>query len=177
MSKTEVRIAGIGGQGVVLSGVILGRAASLYDGKRAIQTQAYGSDIRGGDVCCEVVVSDDEIVYPAVKNPDVLVVLVQKAFDSNIGDLKDKGVLIVDDDLVELGGLETQAEHYGVPFNRTAIDELGNRIVSNMIMLGYLVEKTGIVSFDALKKAVTDLVPPKTVEMNLEAVKRGASLA
>jgi 2-oxoglutarate ferredoxin oxidoreductase subunit gamma len=177
VSKTEVRIAGIGGQGVVLSGVILGRAASLYDGKRAIQTQAYGSDIRGGDVCCELIISDEEIVYPAVKNPDILIVLAQKVLNSNIGDLKKRGALIVDSDLVDTEETKKAATHCGAPFNRIAIDELGNRIVSNMIMLGFVVERTGIVSFDALKQAVADLVPPKTLEMNLRALERGVSLA
>ena len=177
MSRNEIRIVGIGGQGVVLSGVILGRAACLYDDQQAIQTQVYGSDIRGGDVCCEVVVSDEDIVYPAVKKPNILVVLAQRAFDGNIDDLQEDGILIVDSDLVDTGKVQEKVETVGAPFNRIAIDEMGSRIVSNMIMLGYFTEKTRVVSLDSLKKAVSDLVPARTVEMNLGAVEKGVSLA
>ncbi len=183
MNRTEVRIAGIGGQGVVLSGVALGRAVSVYERRHAVQTQAYGSDIRGGDVCTELVVAEQEIVYPAVKRPDILVALAQKAFEDNAGSLAPGGLLIVDADLVDvrrpgsIDGAQLSARRMGsASFNRIAIEELGSKTAANMLMLGYLVAATSLVSRKALESAVRDLVPPHTLALNLRAIDRGIEL-
>jgi len=130
MKKVEIRLTGIGGQGVVLSSVILGRAASVYDKINAVQTQTYGSDMRGGDVCTEVIISDQKIIYPIVNYPDILVVLAQKAFDQHLGDLKNDGILITDANLVNIGNIPENVRHYQGEFNKKATDVLKRKTVS-----------------------------------------------
>ena len=176
MKKVEIRLTGIGGQGVVLSSVILGRAASVYDKINAVQTQTYGSDMRGGDVCAEVIISEEKIIYPVINNPDVLVTLAQKAYDNNFNDLQSEGILITDSDLVKTSSLKDGISHYHESFNKIAIEELKKKTVANMIMLGYLQEKTKIISFNAIEKAIADLVPSKTLYLNLKALQIGVSI-
>ena len=176
MKKIEIRLTGLGGQGVVLASVILGRAASVYDKMNAVQTQTYGSDMRGGDVCTEVIIAEEKIVYPTINNPDILIALSQKAYDDNFNDLQSKGILITDSDLVETLSLKDGISHYHESFNKIAIEELKKKTVANMIMLGYLQEKTKIISFNAIEKAIADLVPPKTIDLNLKALQIGANI-
>jgi 2-oxoglutarate ferredoxin oxidoreductase subunit gamma len=177
MKKVEIRLTGVGGQGVVLSSVILGRAASVYDKINAVQTQTYGSDMRGGDVCTEVIIAEEKIVYPVVNNPDILVTLDQKSYNDNIRDLKSEGILITDSDLVNVSSLKEEIIHYHGSFNKIAIEELKRKTVANMIMLGFFQEKTKIVTFDAIEKAVADLVPSKTIVLNLKVLKMGVNIA
>jgi len=176
MKKVEIRLTGIGGQGVVLSSVILGRAASVYDKMNAVQTQTYGSDMRGGDVCTEVIISEEKIIYPVINNPNILVALDQKAYDSHVNNLQSDGILITDSDLVNASSLKEGIIHYYGSFNKIAIEELKKKAVANMIMLGYLQEKTKIISFNALEKAVADLVPLKTIDLNLKALQIGVNI-
>ena len=176
MKKIEIRLAGIGGQGVVLSSVILGRAASVYDKINAVQTQTYGSDMRGGDVCTEVIISEEKIIYPVINNPNILVALAQKAYDSHVNNLQSNEILITDSDLVETSSLKDGISHYHESFNKIAIEELKKKVVANMIMLGFLQEKTKIVTYNALEKAVADLVPPKTIDLNLKALQVGVNI-
>ena len=177
MKKIEIRLTGLGGQGVVLSSVILGRAASVYDKMNAVQTQTYGSDMRGGDVCTEVIIAEEKIVYPVINNPNILVVLAQKEYDSHVNNLQSDGILITDSDLVNVSSLKKGIIHYYGSFNKIAIEELKRKTVANMIMLGFFQEKTKIVSLDALEKAIADLVPSKTLDLNLKALQIGANIA
>jgi len=177
MKKIEIRLTGIGGQGVVLSSVILGRAASIYDKINAVQTETYGSDMRGGDVCTEVIIAEERIIYPIINNPDILVALSQKAHDDNINDLKSNGMVVTDSDLVIVSSLKDGIIHYHGSFNKIAIEELKKKAVANMVMLGFLQEKTKIVSLDALEKAIADLVPWKTLDLNLKALQIGVNIA
>lgn len=176
MKKVEIRLTGIGGQGVVLSSVILGRAASVYDKIDAVQTQTYGSDIRGGYVCTEVIISEEKIIYPVINNPNILVALAQKAYDSHVNNLQSDGILITDSDLVETSSLKDGISHYHESFNKIAVEELKRKAVANMIMLGFLQEKTKIITFNTLEKAIADLVPPKTLDLNLKALKMGVNI-
>lgn len=176
MKKVELRLAGLGGQGVVLASVILGRAASVYDKMNAIQTQTYGSDMRGGDVCTEVIIAEERIIYPVVNNPDILIALAQKAYNDNINDLKAEGIIITDSDLVDISALKKGIIHYHGSFNKVAMEELKRSTVSNLIMLGFLQEKTKIVSLNAMEKSIADLVPPKTLDLNLQALHRGVDI-
>jgi len=176
MKKIEIRLTGVGGQGVVLSSVILGRAASVYDKINAVQTQTYGSDMRGGDVRTEVIISEEKIVYPIINNPDILVTLDQKSYNDNIRDLKSDGILISDSDLVNVSSLKKGIIHYYGSFNKIAIEELKRKTVANMVMLGFLQEKTKIISFNAIEKAIADLVPPKTIDLNLKALQIGVKI-
>ena len=175
--KEEIRIAGFGGQGVVLSGVILGRAAVLYDGKKAIQTQSYGAEARGGAARSEVIISDERIDYPRVINPDILVAMSQQALDKYTRDLKPSGILLVDSGLVKDLPENYNFSLYQLPASQIASEEFNRIIVANMIMLGFLVGLTGVVSPGALKKSVRESVPGGTEEINLKALERGEQIA
>lgn len=176
MKKVEIRLTGVGGQGVVLSSVILGRAASVYDKINAVQTQTYGSDMRGGDVCTEVIIAEERIIYPVINNPDILIALDQKAYNNNFNDLKPDGIIITDSDLVNVSSLKKGIIHYHGSFNKIAIEQLKKKAVANIIMLGFLQEKTKIVSLNSIEKAIAELVPPKTLDLNLQALHRGVNI-
>ena len=173
--RTEIRVAGTGGMGVVLAGVIVGRAAVVYGGLDAVQTQSYGSEARGTAAKSEVIVSDEPIKYPKVRKSDYLVAMSQKALDMYSGDSQDGSVIIVDDDLVDTSGLSSDYEIIRIPAMKIA-DELGRRMISNMVMLGALTKKSTVFTLDALEKAVADMVPPATLELNLKAIRAGAEL-
>ena len=169
--RTEIRMAGFGGQGVVLAGRLLGEAA-IRDGKRAVQTQSYGPESRGGAARSEVVISDEAIDYPKVIQADILVALSQTAFDKFRPAVKDNGKIIVDSDLVKPDDDRIDA----VPFSKTA-DDLGKRMVANSVMLGYLVASTGVIGTQSMETTVREMVPEHTVEINLEAFRKGIDLA
>ncbi len=170
--RREIRIAGIGGMGVVLAGVIVGNAAVIA-GLNAVQSQSYGSEARGTAAKSEVIISDGDIHYPKVRKSDIFVVMSQKALEMYLQDAKENSVLIVDPDLVDTSELESKFEIIKVPAMKTA-DEMGLRLVSNMIMLGALAKKIDEIPSEALEKAVTQSVPEKYLELNLKAVKAGA---
>jgi len=177
MERTEIRIAGFGGQGVVLAGMLLGRAAVLYDGKQAIQTQSYGAEARGGAARSEVILWDRPIVYPKVLKPDLMTALSQVALDKYVRDLKPGGTLILDADLVERPPQGADAQVYEAPFSKIATEELGRAIVGNMVMLGFMVGLTKVVSEDALRASVRTGVPKGTEELNLRALEIGMNKA
>ncbi len=167
--RFEIRLAGSGGQGLVLAGVILAEAAGIYDGKFVCQTQSYGPEARGGASKAEVVISDAEIDYPKAIRPDVLLALNQKSLDVFLGDLKEGGVLLVDADLVrevpESGAL-------AIPFTRMA-REAGRELMANIVALGALAAITGAVSREGLQAAVLARVPAASREMNERALEAG----
>ena len=170
--RREIRIAGTGGMGVVLAGVIMGNAAVIA-GLNAVQSQSYGSEARGTAAKSEIIVSDGDIHYPKVRKSDIFVVMSQKALEMYLQDAKEHSVLIVDPDLVDTSELESRFEIIKVPAMKTA-DEMGLRLISNMIMLGALGKKIEEITPEALEKAVTQSVPEKYLELNLRAVKAGA---
>ncbi len=172
--RTEIRITGTGGMGVVLAGVILGHAAVVYGGLEAVQSQSYGSEARGTAAKSEVIVSDQPIKYPKVRESDYLVVMSQKALGMYIAGAKKNSVLIVDPDLVDTKDTKGY-EIVEVPAMKIA-DELGLRIVSNMVMLGALVKKSGLFPLETLEKAVADLISAKKIEIDIKAMQAGAEL-
>ena len=172
MPRTEIRIAGFGGQGVVLAGVLFGKAAVLCEGKHAIQTQSYGASARGGAARSDVIVSDDEIVYPQVTAPDVMVAFTTEALNKYQSELKEDAVIIIDEDLVTPPE-KTSFRIFRVPATSIAINEFGRGIVANMIMLGFLTALTEVVSTQALEETITAGVPKGTEELNLAAFRRG----
>lgn len=176
MSKECIRVAGVGGQGVVLSGIILGRSASVYENKNAVQTQSYGSSARGGDVTAEIIISDEDIVYPKILKSDFFVALSQEAFLKYKEELRQAGVLIVDSDLVEIKDFDNSKKIYKESFNKRAIDEYGSGTFANIIMLGYFVNKTGLLSPATVKKTVEEMVPAGTEKKNLQAFEMGMQL-
>lgn len=171
-TRKEVRIAGFGGQGIVLSAVIIGKAVSMYMKKESVVMQSYGPESRGG-ACSGGVVIDDRIIdYPYTIQPDVLVILSQEAWSKYAKTLKPGGLMIVDEDLVELTGELKDLTLYKVPATRMA-EELGKKIVANIIMLGALTGIDDVISFEAMKESVLSLVPSKTKDLNSKAVQLG----
>jgi 2-oxoglutarate ferredoxin oxidoreductase subunit gamma len=168
-TRYEIRLAGSGGQGLILAGVILAEAAGIYDGKSVCQTQSYGPEARGGASKAEVVISDGDIDYPKAIRPDVLLALNQKSLDKYLDDLKPGGVLLVDADLVQEVPREGARS---LPFTRIA-RELGKEMMANIVALGALAALTGAVSLDSLEKAVLARVPKGTEEMNKKALAAG----
>jgi 2-oxoglutarate ferredoxin oxidoreductase subunit gamma len=171
--RTEIRIAGFGGQGVGLAGYVLGKALALYDGKEAVMTQAYGPEARGGASSASVVLSDREIAYPFVQQPDILVALSQEAYNKFITTTKPDSLILVEKDLVQ--AIEDD-RHHAIPATRLA-KELGRRIVANMVMLGFFTAVSGAVSPEAVEQAIEETVKPKTVPLNLRAFKSGYEYA
>ena len=172
MSLTEIRIAGFGGQGGILSAMIIGRAASIHQGGYATLTQNFGPEARGGASSAQVILSDSPILYPYVTAPDVLVVMSQEAYTRFTPELKKGGLLILEEELVRLSALDSSIRMHGVPATRLA-EELGRRMVLNVVMVGFFAAVTGLISQDALRKAVAESVPPATRELNLRAFDKG----
>lgn len=172
--RVEIRIAGTGGMGVVLAGVIIGQAAVVHGSLDAVQTQSYGSEARGTDAKSEVIVSDQPIHYPKVQKADYSVLMSQKAFDAYASGAKARSTIIIDSDLVDSGRSQTEYDIVGVNAMRIA-DDLGQRMVSNMVMLGALIKKSRVFPLEILEKAVAEMVPAKSLDVNLQAVRAGAA--
>jgi 2-oxoglutarate ferredoxin oxidoreductase subunit gamma len=175
MTKTmekEVLISGFGGQGIVLAGSILGKAAAIYDKRHATLTQSYGPEARGGSCSAQVVISDEEILFPYVENPQVMVCMSQEGYTKNVNSLVRKGILIWDTDLVKTKDLDSNWTTYHIPATRFA-EELGNTMMANIVMLGFLSAVTDLVSVESLHEAVLSSVPPRTKEKNDMAFERG----
>jgi len=167
----EIRIAGFGGQGVVLSGQILGQAASIYDNGFSTFTQSYGPEARGGSCAAEVVVSDEPIGYPYVQNPDVVILLSQEAYNKYKGDIREGALIIIDPDLVQPDPAQ-EVPPLAIPANRMA-RELGRVVVANIITLGFLSAVSDLISPEAIKKSVLTSVPKGTEEFNSKAFEIG----
>jgi len=175
MSRTEILIGGVGGQGVVLSGILLGTAATLFDGKQAVQTQSYSSELRGGSARAEVIISEGPVSDPQVRRPDILITLAEEALPKYVDKIKPKGLLVIDSDLVK-GARPGDYDILSVPATSLAEKEMGNIVVANLIILGALIKKTGLLSVEAMEKAIEVSVPKKAIELNLNAFRRGMEL-
>ena len=175
MSRTEILIGGVGGQGVVLSGILLGTAATLFDGKKAVQTQSYSSELRGGSARAEVIISEERVSDPQVRKPDILIVLAEDALPKYIGSIKPKGLLVIDSDMVK-GTKPGDYEILTIPATSIADKEMGNIVVANLIILGALIKKTGLLSVESMEKAIEVSVPKKATTLNLNAFRRGLEL-
>ncbi len=173
MAQTDLTIAGVGGQGSILAGVILGSAAVTFDDKYATQTQAYSSELRGGFAATWVIIADKPVEFPRVTAPDILVAQAQDSINRFGEVLKPDGILIVDSDMVH--EIPPKVKHfYKVPATTIARNEIKIAVVANMIMLGALYKITGIVSQQALEQAITSSVPEGKEQINLEAFNLGA---
>ncbi len=173
-TRYELRLAGEGGQGLILAGVILAEAAAVGDGKHVAQTQSYGPEARGGASSAEVVISDEQIDYPKVVEPDLLLAMSQEACDRYCADLKAGGLLIVDSILVHRvpGG-----SAYRVPITKLAEEATGRRVTANIVALGLIVGLTEVVSRAAVGKALAARVPKGTLELNRRALEAGLEMA
>lgn len=169
--QREILITGFGGQGIVLAGLILGKAASLGDRRETTLTQSYGPEARGGACSAQVIISDRMIHFPYVRNPDILVCMSQGGFDKYGSLLRDDGILITDQDLVHPSDAG-RTEAFSIPATRMA-EELGRKMMANIVMLGFVTAVTGTVSVESARTAVKGSVPRGTEEKNLAAFNRG----
>lgn len=172
--RHEVRFSGFGGQGIILSAVILGRAAALYDNRYAVQTQVYGPEARGGASMSQVIIDDEPILFPKVKTPDLYVIMSQEGFEKYGRNAGKDATMLIDATLVHD---RPDCRCLEIPATREAKTRLGRDIVANIIMLGSLTAATGVVSADALEKAILASVPKGTEELNLNAMRLGFELA
>ena len=172
--RDEVRFTGFGGQGMAVLGYILGRAAAVYDGKNATMTQSYGPEARGGASSSQVIICAGPVYYPYVIVPNVLVGMSQEGYTKFRDNLTDEGIMLVDEDLVSLVPDENLDRVYNIPATRFA-EELGRKIVANIVMLGFLSALTDFVSDEAIRKAIADSVPRGTIDLNMKAYEKGRS--
>jgi 2-oxoglutarate ferredoxin oxidoreductase subunit gamma len=172
LQLTELRIAGFGGQGVILSAIIIGKAASIHRGAYATMTQNFGPEARGGACSAQLLLSGEPILYPYVTQPDIMVVMSQEAYTRFVPELREGGILIVEQDLVRVTDLPRQTKVYSCPATRLA-EELGKRMVLNSVMVGFFTAVTQLLEPDAIRKAVADSVPASFCDLNLKAFEKG----
>lgn len=170
----QIRFGGLGGQGMVLAGRLLGKAAALFDGKEAVCTQTYGPEARGGASRADVIISDSPVDYPFVTEADILAVLFHEAYTRFRTRLRPGGLLIVDTVLVQ--PFEDDENVRGLPAT-TIAEDLGSRLATNIVVLGYLVGKTGVVSRESVEQAIRTTVKERFFELDLKALDAGISLA
>jgi len=171
MSRTEIRITGFGGQGVVLSGYIIGRACAIHAGKHATMIQSFGPEARGSACSATLAVSDTEVLYPYIRRPDIFVVMSGEGYEKYRDELKNDGTLIYEKNLVRPTYKDGQPT-FGVPSTRLA-EALGRAIVQNIVMLGFFSAVTRLVSYEEMRDAVKASVPAGTEELNLKAFQAG----
>jgi 2-oxoglutarate ferredoxin oxidoreductase subunit gamma len=168
--KKEIRICGFGGQGVILAGFIIGKAASVFQNYQAVQSQSYGPEARGGAARSEIIISDKKIGYPRPLGVDILLAMSQESFDSYRNDITDDTIIVVDPDLVKKH--EIGRPLYKVHAQKIA-EELGNKIVTNIVMVGAFTSISGILNPESVKESVIDSVPKRFTELNIKAYERG----
>lgn len=171
--RTEFRLSGSGGQGLLLAGIVLAEAAIL-DGKNAVQTQSYGPEARGGSSKAEVVISDQDIDYPKAMDPDYLLALTTDSYRT-YGKIHGKGLIIADSSVVL--DPEIKAKTVQIPILETASEKLGKKVVANIVALGVLAGISKVVKAETLEAAVLNRVPKGTEELNLKALRAGFELA
>ena len=172
--KKEIRLSGSGGQGLILAGIILAEGA-IISKLNAVQSQSYGPEARGGASKSEVILCDEEINFPKVRKPDMLLSLTQKSYNEYSKDVKENGILIVDS-LIKLDPSLNIKNIYKVPIIQTARDSIGKEMVANIVALGVIGEVLDVVNKENLKKAILGRVPKGTEELNLRAFEEGSLL-
>ncbi len=172
--RYEIRLAGVGGQGLLLAGLILAEAAAIYENKNAVQSQSYGAEARGGPSMADVIVGDGDIDFPKVTAPDLLLVLSQDAADRHVPQVRKEGLIIADAGNVER--IATEKRVLRLPITAVAKEATG-RPVASIVALGVIAVVTGIVSRNAIRQAVLARAPKGTEEMNVKALEAGFALA
>lgn len=171
--KKEIRVSGFGGQGVIKCAFIIGKAASIFDSKFATMTQSFGPEARGSACSAQVVIDDVAVLYPYLLGTNVLVSMSQDAYRKYSPEVGDNGLILIDEDLVKPESPKSGTKLYSIPATRFA-EELGDKIVLNIIMFGFFVAMTGdLLKFEAAKKAVETSVPAASLEMNMKAFNKG----
>jgi len=172
MATTEIRITGLGGQGVILCGYIIGKAASIYHNQHATLTQSFGPEARGSACSAQVVVSDSRVLYPYVTSPQIMLAMSNDGYMTHKDSMAEGAILVYEKDLVIPADQGPKMKTYGIPATRIA-EELGRKIVLNIVILGYFGAVTDVMPMEALRKAVESSVPAGTEELNLKAFDKG----
>ncbi|UCD37031.1 MAG: 2-oxoacid:acceptor oxidoreductase family protein [Fidelibacterota bacterium] len=168
----DIRFSGFGGQGIIKTGILVGKAASLFDNKFATMTQSFGPEARGGACSAQVVIDDSPVLYPYIVAPEILVTMSQEAYEKFADELVPDGIMLTDTDLVKTDKFRKDVKVYSIPSTRIA-EEMGNRIFANVVMIGFFTAITGIVSPEAVKEALPGSVPDRFIDVNIEAFERG----
>lgn len=171
----QISLCGFGGQGIVLSSVILGTAVVTKGNLYAVQTQSYGSEARGGQCQAELIVDSRPVASPVSDAKDILVCMFQDAYSRYIPTVKKEGMLVIDPGLVTDPDRNIPCT-FAVPATEIAVN-LGNRMAANMVMLGFIIEATGLISLADLKEIVADMVSARFRELNMKAIDAGAAFA
>lgn len=170
-NRSSIRISGFGGQGIILTGYIVGKAASIYDNKSAVLTQSYGPEARGGSCSACVVVEEGKISYPLVKSSDYLIVLSKEGYKEYADKVSPDGLTFLDTDLVKEAPMDKKGV-FGIPATRFA-EDMGNKIIANIIMLGFFSGITDIISKKAMIESIKTSVKKAFIDLNLKAFERG----
>jgi 2-oxoglutarate ferredoxin oxidoreductase subunit gamma len=173
VTRAEIKIAGFGGQGVISAGIIVGKAASIFDKFHATMIQAFGPEARGSACSTQVVVDQVPIAYPYIQRPSVLVAFNQEAYELFEPQLRDDGLLLYEEDMVTLRpNQRATLRTFGVPATRIA-EEVGRSMVQNVVMVGFFTAFCDFLTYESVQKAVLDSIPAATKDLNLAALKRG----
>jgi len=173
MGQIEIKLGGFGGQGIILAGYIIGKASAIFDKKNATLTQSYGPESRGGACSAKLIVSDEEVDYPEVLFPNVLIVMSKEAYHKFSPELIEGGTLLYDDDLVENNiKIDKSVKAYAIPATRMA-ENLGKKIVANVIMVGFFAAIMDVVTKRSLEEAIKTSIPKGSEELNLMAFQKG----
>lgn len=172
MPVTEIRIAGFGGQGVILSAIVIGKAGCIFHNGYSTMTQNFGPEARGGACSAQVILSDKPVLYPYVSQPDILVVMSQEAYTLFSPQINPNGILVIEEDLVRISELPVGVRVYSIPATRIA-EELGKKMVLNIVMVGFFAAVSQVLDPDAVRNAVAASVPEAYRELNLKAFDKG----
>jgi 2-oxoglutarate ferredoxin oxidoreductase subunit gamma len=173
MQLTEIRIAGFGGQGVIMCASVIGRAASIVESGYATMTQNFGPEARGGACSAQLILSPTPILYPYVAHPDLMVLMSQEAYVKFSKDIKPGGTIIIEQDLVRVQELNVpDVRVFAIPATRIA-EELGKKMVQNVVMTGFFGAISGLLQRESLRKAIEDSVPAAFAELNRRAFDAG----
>ena len=174
MSKMEIRLAGSGGQGVILATIILAEAA-LSGGKNAVQSQSYGPEARGGMCKAEVIVSEEQIWFTKVQNPTFLLALTQESLNKYSQNL-DKDCLVMADSSLDIPECLKDNRVISVPILDTAKTVVGKGFTANIVAVAAINAALGLVPFEVLKESVLSRIPKGTEAINTKALEEGAKL-
>lgn len=173
MARSEIKVCGLGGQGVILCATIIGKAAAIHDGRHATMIQSFGPEARGSACSAQVIIDDEAIGYPYVRQPELLIAMSPDAYSQFIGQLKPGGILLYESELVTLDNRVPEGVRaYGIPATRLA-EQVGRRLVLNIVMVGFYAAVAQMASRQAVEKAVLDSVPRGTEDLNLRALSCG----
>lgn len=175
MSRVRLVFTGSGGQGVITAAIILAEAAVIHAGMNATQSQSYGAAARGGSTRSDIIISDSEINFPEVRQPNVLVCLTQDAYNSYSSIIRPGGILLTDSRFVTTTR-KVDAKQIELPMYETVMKEIGKPVVFNICMLGTLVSITEIIRPRSVMAAVAASVPKDFIELNNRAFDLGMEL-